>query len=149
MDFSGGYIDLPFVAEFYDHVVPYRDRADVGFFVDEAARSGGPVLELGCGTGRVLIPIARSGCDIAGLGSVSPEARTRARRGSEACARFDRKRHAPAKRGGNPLWALTRPPLVACSSKNSRPIAEISHRSLRHITVGEARLKAFEIPDCG
>jgi SAM-dependent methyltransferase len=66
MDFTGGYDDA-LVAEFYDHVVPYRNRPDVAFFVDEAARSGGPVLELGCGTGRVLIPTARAGVDIVGL----------------------------------------------------------------------------------
>jgi len=66
MDFTGGYDDA-LVAEFYDQVVPYRNRPDVAFFVDEAARSGGPVLELGCGTGRVLIPTARAGVDIVGL----------------------------------------------------------------------------------
>ena len=67
MDPSGGYTDSPFLAEFYDHVVPYRDRGDVGFFVQEARRSGGPVLELGCGTGRVLIPTAKVGVEIVGL----------------------------------------------------------------------------------
>ncbi|HEY7170953.1 MAG TPA: class I SAM-dependent methyltransferase [Vicinamibacterales bacterium] len=66
MDFTGGYDDAA-VAAFYEHVVPYRNRADVAFFVEEAARSGGPVLELGCGTGRVLIPTARAGIDIVGL----------------------------------------------------------------------------------
>ena len=66
MDFTGGYGDA-LVAEFYDHVVPYRNRADVAFFVDEAARSGGPVLELGCGTGRVLLPIAALGIPCVGL----------------------------------------------------------------------------------
>jgi SAM-dependent methyltransferase len=30
---------------------------------------GGPVLELGCGTGRVLLPLARAGFEIAGLDS--------------------------------------------------------------------------------
>jgi len=77
MDFTGGYDDA-LVAEFYDHVVPYRNRADVAFFVDEAARSGGPVLELGCGTGRVLIPTARAGVEIIGLdGSPAMLARCR------------------------------------------------------------------------
>jgi SAM-dependent methyltransferase len=66
MDFTGGYDDA-LVAEFYDHVVPYRDRADVAFFVEEATRSAGTVLELGCGSGRVLIPTARAGIDIVGL----------------------------------------------------------------------------------
>ncbi len=67
MDSSGGYDDSPFIAECYDSVVPYRDRQDVSFFVEMAQRSGGPVLELGCGTGRVLIPTARSGIEIVGL----------------------------------------------------------------------------------
>lgn len=67
MDQSGGFADSPFVAEFYDHVVPYRHRGDVGFFVEAARRAGGPVLEVGCGTGRVLIPTARAGVEIAGL----------------------------------------------------------------------------------
>jgi SAM-dependent methyltransferase len=66
MDFTGGYDDAS-IAAFYEHVVPYRNRTDVGFFVEEATRSGGPVLELGCGTGRVLIPTARAGIDILGL----------------------------------------------------------------------------------
>lgn len=67
MDSSGGYADNPFLAEFYDSVVPYRERQDVDFFVEMAQRSGGPVLELGCGTGRVLIPTAKSGIEIVGL----------------------------------------------------------------------------------
>ena len=54
-------------AEFYDHVTLYRHRPDVAFYVDLARESGGPVLEAGCGTGRVLIPIARAGIPIVGL----------------------------------------------------------------------------------
>ena len=64
---AGGYSEYGFVAELYDHVVPYRDRQDVAFFVEAAQESGGPVLEVGCGTGRVLIPTARAGVDIVGL----------------------------------------------------------------------------------
>jgi SAM-dependent methyltransferase len=55
------------IAEFYDHVVPYRDRQDVSFFVGAARESGGQVLEIGCGTGRILIPTARAGVAIVGL----------------------------------------------------------------------------------
>jgi SAM-dependent methyltransferase len=55
------------VADLYDHVVPYRERLDVEFFVDAAVEAGGPSLEIGCGTGRVLIPTARAGVDIVGL----------------------------------------------------------------------------------
>ena len=56
-------------ADFYDHVIPYRDRSDVGFFVAAAQAAGGPVLEVGCGTGRVLLPTARAGVAIVGLDS--------------------------------------------------------------------------------
>jgi SAM-dependent methyltransferase len=66
-DGCSGYDANAFVAEFYDHVVPYRDRADVRFFVDEAVASGGPVCEVGCGTGRVLLPTARAGVAITGI----------------------------------------------------------------------------------
>lgn len=59
-------------AQFYDFVVPYRDRPDVPFFVEQAREMGGPVLELGCGTGRVLIPTARAAIDIVGI-DLSPD----------------------------------------------------------------------------
>ncbi|MFN8058497.1 MAG: class I SAM-dependent methyltransferase [Vicinamibacterales bacterium] len=55
------------LAEFYDYVEPYRVRPDVGFYVDAARASGGPVLELGCGTGRILLPTARAGVEIVGV----------------------------------------------------------------------------------
>src|SRR5262245_48448069 len=64
---AGGYDQAPFIAEFYDFVVPYAARRDVGFYVDVAREYGGPVLELACGTGRVLIPTARAGVDITGI----------------------------------------------------------------------------------
>jgi SAM-dependent methyltransferase len=67
MDQAGGYQDYDFIAELYDHVTAYNERRDVEFFVDEAIASGGPVLEIGCGTGRVLIPTARAGIEITGL----------------------------------------------------------------------------------
>jgi SAM-dependent methyltransferase len=56
-----------FIADLYDYVVPYRTRSDIGFYVEAAQTSGGPVLEVGCGTGRVLIPTARAGVDIVGV----------------------------------------------------------------------------------
>lgn len=67
MDATGGYEEYDFIAELYDHVVPYRSRPDVGFFVEAALAAGSPVLEVGCGTGRVLIPTARAGVEAVGL----------------------------------------------------------------------------------
>ena len=51
----------------YDELNRSLALADVPFYVDEAKRAGGPVLELACGTGRVTIPIAQSGVEIVGL----------------------------------------------------------------------------------
>jgi SAM-dependent methyltransferase len=53
-------------AAFYDYYSTGVE-GDVGFYVEEAQRAGGPVLELGCGTGRILIPIAEAGVEIVGL----------------------------------------------------------------------------------
>ena len=64
---SENYDEYMSIAELYDYVLPYRERQDVGFFVEAAKESGGPVLELGCGTGRVLIPTAQAGIEITGL----------------------------------------------------------------------------------
>lgn len=55
------------VADIFDYIVPYPDRHDIRFFTNMARRSEGPVLEIGCGTGRVLIPTARAGIEITGL----------------------------------------------------------------------------------
>ena len=59
------------IARLYDHVVAYCDRPDVDFFVAAAREAGSPVLEIGCGTGRVLIPTARAGVDVIGLDASS------------------------------------------------------------------------------
>lgn len=63
----GGYEDQPFLAELYDFVPGYVQRPDLDFYLGMCRSSPGKVLELGCGTGRVLIPAAREGCDIVGL----------------------------------------------------------------------------------
>src|SRR4051812_28698209 len=42
---------------------------DISFYVDEALASGGPVVELGVGTGRIAIPIAMAGVDVIGVDS--------------------------------------------------------------------------------
>ena len=54
-------------AEIYDAYTNASIEGDVEFYVDEARRAGGPVLELGCGTGRILLPIAAAGIDVVGI----------------------------------------------------------------------------------
>ncbi len=56
---------------------------DIPFYLKQAAISGGPVLELGCGTGRVTIPMAEAGFEMTGLDLSAPmleEARRKASR---------------------------------------------------------------------
>src|SRR2546421_12996520 len=42
---------------------------DVPFYVEEARRTGGPVVELAVGTGRVAVPIASDGVRVIGVDS--------------------------------------------------------------------------------
>jgi SAM-dependent methyltransferase len=72
-------------ADFYDwENARTMARRDVPFWTSAAAAAGGPVLELGTGTGRVLVPVARSGTPIVGIDLSQPmltRARARVRRG--------------------------------------------------------------------
>ena len=57
----------------YDDIADHYDAwigphiADVPFYVDQARASGGPVVELGVGTGRVAIPTALEGIRLIGV----------------------------------------------------------------------------------
>ncbi|MEK7434612.1 MAG: class I SAM-dependent methyltransferase [Cyanobacteriota bacterium] len=42
-------------------------KGEKEFYVSESLKIGGNILELGCGTGRITIPIAQSGLDIVGI----------------------------------------------------------------------------------
>ena len=56
------------IAELYD---PWSASVveDVGFYLEEARRSRGPVVELGVGTGRIAVPIAADGIRVIGVDS--------------------------------------------------------------------------------
>jgi SAM-dependent methyltransferase len=57
------YIDY---ARYYD----YEHRAtvpDFKFYLDYARQRGSPVLELACGTGRLLVPLAEAGVEMTGV----------------------------------------------------------------------------------
>ena len=63
-------IDHNNLEEFADPVNYDReDSSDTGvaFYTALAQETGGPVLELACGTGRVTIPIARLGFAVTGM----------------------------------------------------------------------------------
>ena len=60
------------VAEMYDLDRRYHALKDIAFYADEAARSDGPVLELGCGTGRVTLAMAARGVEVVGVDRSEP-----------------------------------------------------------------------------
>ena len=52
----------------YDSMIKSRNAFEsVPFYVKQAKKYGGPILELACGTGRITIPIAKEGISIVGL----------------------------------------------------------------------------------
>jgi SAM-dependent methyltransferase len=57
------------MADTYDaqYAVIRDPSGDAVYYAGLAAQTGGPVLELGCGTGRVLLPIARTGLACTGV----------------------------------------------------------------------------------
>ncbi|WP_055491381.1 class I SAM-dependent methyltransferase [Streptomyces sp. TP-A0356] len=68
-------------ADFYDQEFTARTH-DIPFFLGQAVRAGGPVLEVACGTGRITLPIARAGVEVTGL-DIMPSMLARARQRAE------------------------------------------------------------------
>jgi SAM-dependent methyltransferase len=73
------------VTSAYDRLGPAYDAwcrsvlEDIPFYVDLAVQSGGPVLELGVGSGRVAVPTALAGVSVVGV-DTSPAMLALARR---------------------------------------------------------------------
>jgi len=63
---QSAYIEYP---EYYDHA--HSQTHDIPFYLDYASESGSPILEMACGTGRLLLPLAHAGYRITGV-DVSP-----------------------------------------------------------------------------
>jgi len=63
------------VQDLYDRIARFYDpwsrsvTEDVAFYVDRARASGGPVVELAVGTGRIAVPVARAGIPVIGIDS--------------------------------------------------------------------------------
>jgi SAM-dependent methyltransferase len=71
------------IAELYD---PWSKSVteDVDFYVAEARKAGGPVVELGVGTGRIAVPTAVAGVRVIGVDSSAGMLEVCRRRGEEA-----------------------------------------------------------------
>ena len=84
---SGG----PDLARLYDLDFA-EDPGDVDMYLSIARRTGGPILELAVGTGRVAVPLAAAGYDVAGV-DIDPQmlarARERAAAAGQSAGRLD------------------------------------------------------------
>jgi SAM-dependent methyltransferase len=66
-----------------------RRRSDVAFYRMLAGERGGPILDLGCGTGRLTLPLARDGHNVVGIDLSKPmlaRARQRVQRAARPVA---------------------------------------------------------------
>jgi len=72
LDTYGTLEDLPILAELYDFVPAYNNRADIAFYVDRCKEISGNILELACGSGRILVPAAKAGCSMTGIDISEP-----------------------------------------------------------------------------
>jgi SAM-dependent methyltransferase len=123
-------MDSPYdkIAHLYD---PWSRSVteDVPFYLEEARRSGGPVVELGVGTGRIAVPIASDGIRVIGVD---------ASRGMlEVCA----ERAALSGVGANldlRVGDLRDPPV-----RERVPLVICPFRSLLHMAVDDDRRKAL------
>jgi len=102
---------------------------DVGFYVDEALAAGGPVVELGVGTGRIAVPVALAGVRVIGVDS-SPGMLEVCRRHAEAAGVAD---FVDLRLGD-----LRRPPVAERVGLVLAPF-----RSFLHMETDEARLEAL------
>src|SRR5512132_859483 len=69
------------------HYDALKAQNDIPFYLSRAATPRGGVLEIGCGTGRVTIPLAAAGAEITGLdvsASMLEEAKRKAQERGEA-----------------------------------------------------------------
>jgi SAM-dependent methyltransferase len=119
----------------YDRIAGFYDpwsrsvTEDVGFYVDQALASGGPVVELAVGTGRIAVPIAQAGLDVIGVDS-SPEMLAVARAAAESAS--------VSERLDLRVGDLREPPV-----RERVPLAICPFRSLLHMETEQEKLQAL------
>ena len=81
------------IAEFYDDDMGRNNSGkDIAFYVDRATRVRGPVLELGCGTGRITLPLVIGGCRVDALDASMPMLRELERKADRQLSASERQR---------------------------------------------------------
>ncbi len=59
-------------AEWYDIFYAAADPGDIDFYHGVCHASGGPILEIGVGTGRIALPLAEQGLEVVGIDLFEP-----------------------------------------------------------------------------
>lgn len=120
--------DFDIYARFYD--LDFGDLNDDLLLIQEfAARCGSPILELACGTGRVLLPLARAGYHITGV-DLSPAMLEIARRKVAAAGLADR-------------VTLVRQDMRELALEGRFTLALIAVNSFMHLLTAEDQLAAL------
>jgi len=100
---------------------------DVPFYVDEARRAGGPIVELAVGTGRIAVPIAVEGIPVIGVDSSIEMLAVAAERAELAGVALDLR-----------LGDLREPPI-----DGEYPLVIVPFRSLLHMQTDDERRSAL------
>jgi SAM-dependent methyltransferase len=120
----------------YDPIASLYDRwntsvvEDLDFYVEEACASGGPVLELGVGTGRIAIPIARAGIAVIGVDS--------------SALMLDRCRESAREAGVDHLLDLRLGDLRDPPVPETVPLVISPFRAFLHLLSNDERLRTLE-----
>lgn len=102
---------------------------DVEFYVEEAVASGGPVVELACGTGRISVPVAKAGVSVIGV--------------DDSPAMLDVAREYARSEGVSELVDLRVGDLREPPVRERVPLVLIPFRSLLHMTTEPDRERAL------
>ena len=119
----------------YDGIAPIYDPwsrsvvEDVDFYVEEALVSGGPVVELAVGTGRIAIPIAKAGVRVIGV--------------DESPAMLEGARAYAERENVSPLVDLRLGDLRDPPVDERVPLATVPFRSLLHMPDERQKLRAL------
>jgi SAM-dependent methyltransferase len=122
-------------AALYDRIAEIYDgwsrsvTEDIGFYVDEALASGGPVIELAVGTGRIAVPTAKAGVRVIGVDQ-SP--------GMLAIAQEYAEREGVADLVDLRAGDLRAPPV-----SERAPLVTVPFRSMLHMPDDAERLRAL------
>ena len=124
------------IGALYDRIASIYDpwsvsvTEDVGFYIEEALASGGPLVELAVGTGRIAVPVAKAGVPVIGVDE-SPAMLAGARKYAE--------REGVSELVDLRVGDLRMPPV-----EERVPLVVIPFRSLLHMPDETEKLRALE-----